>query len=348
MVIPLRIGPAVTGRRGLQQAFPSKRPALFALAAVCAGLLSAPAASHAQSVHVSARVDSNSILIGDWLPYHIEVEHHGNSTVIFPSLPDSLNGFEVVRRDPPVKKSSNGSMLESATFVLTAFDSGMHIVPPLTVQYMNAGDTTKHAMDTPPVVVVVHGMQVDTSQEIKDVKPPLSLPLTLADFLPYIIGAVAIGGLIWLLIYIRKKRKRGESLIPQAPPRPANEVALSALRSLESEKLWQRGKIKEYHSGITDILRLYIEGRFLFAALESTSGEILGSSPIRSLPGDEREALRELLTRADLVKFAKFQPVPEEHERSLRLAVSFVESTWRRVAQQVPAETAAEIDQAPA
>jgi hypothetical protein len=307
------------------------------LAAVA--LLAASALTFAQSVHVSARVDSNVILIGDWLPYHIEVEHPANSTVIFPSLPDSLNGFEVVRRDPPVKKSTGGSVLESATFVLTAFDSGMHLVPPLTVQYTNAGDTTKHAMDTPPIPVVVHGMAVDTSKEIRDVKPPLTIPITLADLLPYIIGAAVAGGLIWLFIYVRSKRKRGESLIPQAPPRPANEVALERLRSLQSEQLWQRGKIKEYHSGVTDILRLYIEGRFGFAALESTSEEILTSGPIKSLPEDEREALREILTRADLVKFAKFQPVNEEHERSLRLAVSFVESTWSRMAQPVRSGT---------
>jgi hypothetical protein len=116
-------------------------------------------------------------------------------------------------------------------------------------------------------------------------------------------------------------------------------VALERLRSLQSEQLWQRGKIKEYHSGVTDILRLYIEGRFGFAALESTSEEILTSGPIKSLPEDEREALREILTRADLVKFAKFQPVNEEHERSLRLAVSFVESTWSRMAQPVRSGT---------
>jgi hypothetical protein len=298
----------------------------------------------AQSVHVTARVDSNNILIGDWLPLHIEVTHPANTTVTFPSLPDSIEGFEVIRRDPPTKKTTGDGVLEISTFVLTAFDSGMHVVPPLTVRYTTAGDTTTRAMDTPPVPIVVHGIAVDTAQEIKDVKPPLSLPLTLADLLPYLIGAAVLAGLVWLYRYIRARRRKGMPLIPEAPPRPANELALEALRSLESERMWQRGKVKEYHSLLADIIRLYIEKRFAVDALESTSDEVLTSEPIKLLPADDRDRLKEILTRADLVKFAKFQPQPEEHEKSLRLAISFVESTWNPVQQPVGRETPEEVN----
>jgi hypothetical protein len=280
----------------------------------------------AQSVHVTARTDSNNILIGDWLALHIEVEHQPSTTVIFPTLPDSLEGFEIIRRDPATKKSTDAGILEAATFIVTAFDSGMHVIPALPVQYTSAGDSTKHVMETPPIPVYVRGIAVDTTQEIKDVKPPLSLPLTLADFLPYLIALAVAGGLVWLYIYIRGKRKKGESILPEAPARPADELALEALRALESERLWQRGKIKEYHSQLADILRLYIERRFRVAALELTSDEVLGSPPIKLLSNDVRELLKEILTRADLVKFAKFQPLPEEHEKSLSLAIAFVES----------------------
>jgi len=50
---------------------------------------------------------------------------------------------------------------------------------------------------------------------------------------------------VWLYVYVRAKRKKGESILPEAPARPADELALEALRALESERLWQRGKIKE-------------------------------------------------------------------------------------------------------
>ncbi|TLY28907.1 MAG: hypothetical protein E6K56_09215 [Ignavibacteria bacterium] len=297
----------------------------------------------AQSVHVTARTDSNNILIGDWLALHIEVEHPAGTTILFPQLPDSIEGFEIVRRVPASKKSTDLGVMESATFIVTAFDSGMHVIPPLPVEYTSAGDSTKHSMETLPIPVYVRGIVIDTTKEIKDVKPPLSLPLTLADFLPYLIGIAAAGGLVWLYIYVRGKRRKGESILPEAPERPADELALEALRALESERLWQRGKIKEYHSQLTDILRLYIERRLGVAALELTSDEILSAAPIRLL-NNTREALKEILTRADLVKFAKYQPLPEEHETSLRLATGFVESSRVREgaparAQEVPPAT---------
>ena len=289
----------------------------------------------AQSVHVTARTDSNNILIGDWLALHIEVEHPAGTTILFPQLPDSIEGFEIVRRVPASKISTDLGVMETATFIVTAFDSGMHVIPPLPVEYTSAGDSTKHSMETLPIPVYVRGIVIDTTKEIKDVKPPLSLPLTLADFLPYLIGIAAAGGLVWLYIYVRGKRRKGESILPEAPERPADELALEALRALESERLWQRGKIKEYHSQLTDILRLYIERRIGVAALELTSDEILSSPPMRLLTKEAREALKEILMRADLVKFAKYQPLPEEHETSLRLATGFVEST--RVREGAPA-----------
>jgi hypothetical protein len=312
--------------------------------ALLAAALLLPGSLPAQSVHVTARVDSNNILIGDWLPLRIEVEHPSGTTVTFPSLPDSLEGFEVVRRDAPIKKSAGGAVLESATFILTAFDSGMHVVPPFTVRYASAGDTTKHAMDTPPIPIVVHGVAVDTSKEIKDVKPPISLPITFADLLPYLIGAAVLGLLVWLYLYVRARRKKGVSLIPEAPPRPAHELALEALRALDSERMWQRGKVKEYHSQVADIVRLYIERRFAVDALESTTDEIMASGPIKTLPASGRDQLGELLTRADLVKFAKYQSSPDEHEKSMWLAVSFVESTRSRVAEPASNETPEEVN----
>ena len=298
----------------------------------------------AQDVQVTARVDSNNILVGDWLGLEIEVQHPEDVTVTLPSIKDSLVGFEIVKQNPPSIKKADGRVLEVFTYTLTAFDSGTHIIPPLPFHYTTRSDTAKRFVETSPIPVFVHGIAIDTTQDIKDVKPPLSVSISFAEILPYLIGVIGAGVLIWLFMYIRKKRKRGEPLIREAPPRPAHEVALEALRALEDERLWQRGKVKEYYTQLTDIVRVYIERRYSVMALEMITDEILGSGEIKALPKDVQEKLKEILVRSDLVKFAKFQPFPEENERSLSLAVSFVESTWRQaapepVAQEMNAET---------
>ncbi len=300
-------------------------------------LLSSGAA--AQDIRVTARADSARILIGDWLTVHLEAEHRSDATVTWPSFRDSLPGFEVVRRTDPVVRRDNDRVLESSTLILTAFDAGELVIPPIQFQYTVQGDTAERSAETLPIPVTVRGVAVDTSKDIRDIKPPMALSITLGELLPYIIGLAALGAVVWLVYYIMKKRKAGESIFPEEPLRPANEIALEALRALEGERLWQRGKVKEYHSEITDILRRYIERRFGILAMESTTDEILISGPVGGLPGGARETLTTVLVRADLVKFAKFQPAPAENEASLPLAVSFVEST----VETTPAEQASEV-----
>jgi len=296
-----------------------------------------------QEVRATAHVDSNSIAVGDQLKVYLEVQHPPNVTTTIPLLADSLEGIEVVERSSPVSRQSGSDTLQSMTFTITSFDSGMHMFPPLTIQYVSATDTTKRTVVTSPIPVFVHGIAVDTSKEIKDIKAPLSLPITLADLLPYIISAAVLALLIWLFLYYRKKRKRGELFIPEAPPRPAHEIAMEALRSLESEKLWQRGKIKEYHSTLTDIVRLYIERRFNVMAMEMTSDEILDAKRIAAMPKDVHDQLKAMLVRADFVKFAKYQPVQSEHEQSLTDAVAFVEATWNEQREPAKQRESAEV-----
>jgi len=297
----------------------------------------------AQDVQVTARVDSNNILIGDWIRLHIEARHQEGAQVQFPALADSLQGMEVVRRDSITTQKVNQQVLESITYTLTAFDTGTFVIPPLPVTYYSPGDKTPRSAETLPIPIFVHSVGiVDTSKDIKDIKPPVSLSITFAEMLPYILGVIGIGAVSWLVYYLLKKRKRGETFIPQAPPRPAHEIALEALRALESENMWQRGLMKEYHSQLTDIIRAYIEGRYHVMALEMITDEILIAPAIKTLDPQAREQLRDMLVLADLVKFAKFQPTPEENTRSMRSAHSFVEVTMQHTPVPVRQEVVSE------
>jgi len=310
---------------------------------VAISILCSPAKVFSQDVHAVAGLDSNHILIGDWLKLHLDVQHSQNVVIAFPVLPDSLNGIEVIRREQPARSQSGDTISESVTFVITSFDSGMHIVPPIPVQYTVKGDTAKRYVQTSPLVFMVGTIPIDTSKEIKDIKPPLGIGISFAEILPYLIALVLLAGIIWLVLYIRKKRRRGESLIPEAPKLPAHEVALEALRVLEAERVWQRGLVKQYYSQLTDIVRMYIERRFTVTAMEMTSDEILSSTAITSLPKEIKNSLSEVLLRADLVKFAKSQPLSQEHESSLTASRSFVEATWKSAEEPIRQEATPEV-----
>ena len=68
-----------------------------------------------------------------------------------------------------------------------------------------------------------------------------------------------------------------------------------------------------------------LEQRFQIPAMESTSEEIMQSFYRAAyLDNNSYEILRQMLTTADFVKFAKASPLPDENERSLSNAYLFV------------------------
>lgn len=309
--------------------------------AVCAAVLLLillfSAATRSQDIRAEASVDSVHYLIGDWINLTVEVEHPGNGTIAWPQIADSVKPLEVIRQAEPTISRTGMRVFERVRWTLTAYDSGMFVIPSLQIPYTRAHDTSTHFVTTAPIPIVVRSVSVDTTQDIKDIKPPFSIPITFAEILPYLIGVAALAGIGWVVYSIIKKRRRGESFLPPSPPRPAHEVAREALRALEADRLWQRGKVKEYHTQLTDILRTYIEHRYGIMAMEMTTDEILKELTAREdshrveVGGRNWSSafamLKEILVRADLVKFAKFQPSPEENERSMALAFSFVECT---------------------
>ena len=304
--------------------------------ALVAFLAAATPQLRAQEVTASARVDSSAITIGVWLRVTLELRSRGTVTVLRPEFTDSLRGLEVVGRETPPVTQENGETIARTVLTVTAFDSGRYEFPAVRVPYTVGSDTTPRYASTGPIAIVVHGVVVDTAQAIKDIKPPLSLPLTFLEVLPYLVGALLVAALVWLFFYIRKKRRRGESILPAAPPRPAHEIAFEEIAALESESLWQRGMVKEFHSRVTGIVRQYIEDRFQVRALEQTSDEVLSADAIRALAPEATDHLRAMLLRADLVKFAKHQPMRDEHEASLASAKLFVERTMVRAAEPPP------------
>ncbi|MDI6802938.1 MAG: hypothetical protein QME58_03710 [Bacteroidota bacterium] len=283
----------------------------------------------AQEVHVSARVDSNNILIGDWLKLHIELEYPPDAKISYPAILDSLEGLELIERTQPAITKSEIKIIEKTVLIISAYDTGTFVIPSLDFGYILKNDTSPLFASTFPIPIFVHSVGVDQAQEIKDIKPPLSVPITFAEILPYLFGLiVAILISFFIFYFIKKRQQKNIWKIFSEPKRSAHEIAIDALKSLEAEKLWQRGEVKLYHSKLTDIVRTYIEDRFNIKAMESTTDEILADFIHHSeFNGELQTVLKKMLTLADFVKFAKQQPLPDENDLSIRQAFEFVEKT---------------------
>ena len=95
---------------------------------------------------------------------------------------------------------------------------------------------------------------------------------------------------------------------------------------MKEAKIWKDGKVKEYQTDLTDVVREYIGRRFDVQSTEKTSDETLRA--MKPLIDKELFAkLSKMLQLADLVKFAKWTTTPDENEMALSTAYEFVNET---------------------
>jgi hypothetical protein len=267
-------------------------------------------------------------MIGDWIKLSIRSEHSRDIKLYWPKLEESIGQFEIVKRDSlPGITEDNGKIIEELTAIISAYDSGDVQLPEMKFEFNSTADTTRREILTEPISISVHTVPVDLTKEIKDIKPPLDIPFPFWLILIYIaifIFVIAVGYAIWYRIKTKKRIPLFEKVEPQLS---AHELAYKELYLLEEKKLWQKGMIKEYYTEVTEIIRKYLERRYGIDALEMTTEEILNT--IISIRSDEKiqEVLKIFLNIADFVKFARFQPVPNENELELKRAYSFVDET---------------------
>jgi hypothetical protein len=286
----------------------------------------------AQELHLAADIDSSSYKIGEWVNVRVKADVPQTVTSLSPSVKDTLGPFEILKIDETPGEKNTHEWI----FRLITFDSGEVSIPPIPFSYTLPGDSTLRVASTNPIFVTIHGVTVDPQGDIKDIKPPIAAPWKFEDFLPYLIVlTILVAALLGYWYYRRKKRQHAEVITFAKPSIPPTQAALKALHLLEDKKLWQQGKIKQYYSEVTEIIRRFLEDQYRLLALESTSDEIMDQ--LKLLP-DAQAILKQFLsffTTADLVKFAKYHPTTTEHEDELRWAYEIVRTMMQRLQEKM-------------
>lgn len=161
--------------------------------------------------------------------------------------------------------------------------------------------------------------------DIRDIKPPVYFPGEYL-FLMVIGIVIVLAGLVFLVIFLRKRLKKTKA--PNLTPKPAQQRALEALQALKAQDLPGQGRTKEYYFQLSDITRHYIENRFSIRAPEMTTEEFLFSLRDSStLSAAQKNLLKEFLSLCDIVKFAKYGPSQKEIDESFNAAVKLVDET---------------------
>lgn len=308
-------------------------------------LLSVNLSLFAQRASVRATVSQAEIMIGEQDTLHVEVIVPKGRSIIFPVYPDTLiTGIEVLDMLPLDTIISHDVMTLRQKYLITSFDSTLYHIPYIPI--IDGSDTVKSnsfglkvtsVMLSEPVLEYLDRMKTGQTDsidfnalELHDIKPNIEPPFVWQDYASYLwvvlliilfIALIALG-----LYFALRKKKKGYFFTPQVVL-PPHIVAIRELDKIKKEKLWQQGLEKKYYTELTDVVREYIEKRFSLNAFEKTSDEILTSMKSNIEAESSFESLKQILQLADLVKFAKYKPLPNENDLSLVNAYLFVNQT---------------------
>lgn len=279
------------------------------------------------AIVVSASIDSTTLMLGDQTDLHLQVTHEVSESVTMPAFGETLqDGIEIV--DKTIVDTLNlpdGRVQLNQYLTLTSFKDSLFSIEPIAV--VSGEDTF---WTDPLALNIIQPFEVDTTLAITDIKDIEKAPIWWWGIIRWILLGLLLAGLgiggYYLWRWIESKRKPEEEKIDPELLRPADEVALEKLDEIKAAKIWKDGKVKEYQTDLTDVVREYIGRRFDVHSTEKTSDETLREmKPL--LEKDLYSRLKNMLQLADLVKFAKWHTTPDENETALTTAYDFVNET---------------------
>ena len=300
----------------------------------------------AQDASINASIDSTQMWIGQQTRIHLEVAANQDAELNLMLLEkDIMPGIEILERsEPDTTDIGNNRMRINYNYLVTSFDEDLYAIPPF--KLIEQGDTMlSNELALKVVTVPVDTLNIENYFEMKDIVEPPIVWKDYANYILYPLGGLALIALLVLAYFFFIKKKPIVQLKKEEPQLPPHIIALQELDAIKSRKLWQAGRIKEYHSEITDALRAYIERRFNVNALEMTSGEILDHVKGISDIDNVYDKLKQTLQLADFVKFAKYHALPDENELSLLNAYLFVNDTKIEVIKPVEEQKKEELNE---
>jgi large-conductance mechanosensitive channel len=286
----------------------------------------------AQVASVKAFTNERKIVIGDQVHLFLEVKPASKSDKVqWTAMPDSIHGLEIVEKGKIDSVADGTSYTLKQKLLVTGFDSGRFYIPAFHFQVTTNGQTSQYATDSMPIDVQT--VAVDTSKAFKPIKDIVAVKFSLLDYWKEILaGVVLIGFIVFLVWYfVKNKNTKVPEKQTKAPPEKAHEKALRLLSELKAKQYMQQGKGKEYFTEMSDIVRTYLEERFAITAMEQTTDELLSllkkqtdnKAELRKV----RPELKTILRTADLAKFAKANPLPDEYEACYAAAQEVIRRT---------------------
>lgn len=275
-----------------------KKAIIILLSNICVYIL--PAQS--QDATINAALQQPQLLMGEQTKLVVQTKTPVDKPVAqWFNLPDTFNHLEILHRSPIDSIIDGNTKIYNQTFIITGFDSGSWIIPPLII---NSGNRSSSSAPL-ELTIIPAKLRGNTYNDIRDI---IDMPEQQMPWWYWVLGTLAIiiaGTLVWWWL---KRKKLTPAVIPvHKSSLPLLEEALQRLRQLKVQSLPEKKEWKQYYSELTDVFKTFSVGKFHDGALQKTTDELLIEMN-HHLSKEDLSELAETLRIADAVKFAKYQP----------------------------------------
>jgi len=255
----------------------------------------------------SSYVDTTSIRIGEQITYKINIKIDSLDEITFPKAKD-FAPFELIKEFKVDTNYLDKKFIISKQFALTYFDSGTYYIPSQKLILLNK------EIELDSFEIIINPVKIDTTKQgLYDIKPIMKSN-TQIDFIFWLYILILIT-VICAFIFFRNKilsfftiqKLEVEYLTPY-------EKAVIELSKIKKLTYLSELDIKTYYSDLTFVIRNFIEEKIINNALECTTKELiqklslLKTSKKLNFSNSTLKNIEDVFSRADLVKFAKYQP----------------------------------------
>ncbi|MBI4169646.1 MAG: hypothetical protein HY510_06890, partial [Acidobacteria bacterium] len=221
-------------------------------------------------VRLEVEVDRKAITVGDPIVLTIRLTYPRDMRITSFSPESALDPVVLLGllSEPP-KTLEDGSVVETRTLRVTAYEPGSREIPALVASYVDASGKAGEASCAAIPFEVASVLGTGDTRPA-DIKPPARMPER--RMWPWVLAALGLlGAGAWLWWRRRRRCPAGALEAPAAPPLPPHETAYAELERLLASGLLERGSVKEFYIELAEILRRYLEGRYGIDTFERTT-----------------------------------------------------------------------------
>ena len=275
---------------------------------------------------VSAQVDKVRMYIGDVANLTVEATvpsgwspDLGKAGPMIDKAGFEIRDFHTPEFDDPAKAARS--------FAFSTFTTGTYMIPPVPVEVIpTSGKGQTYVLATRPVSIEVVPVPPIPGEpdDIRDIAEPMNFQVS--SLLWFAAGILGAG--ILILVVLKRMVNHGDVTEETVvTPLGAYEMAFARYEKLTSDYDAKEIDVKTFHYGLTEILRLYLEGRYTIEVLSETTGELIEDLKRRSFDSSLLNTIETLLWESDMVKFARYTPSTEETAAHSQSLLGFLQDT---------------------